>query len=246
MKREPDWETLSEINFLINNRMTEQLCTALSALEKLEDTDNQRTRAEAAVNTALNMQFAWANLIRHKAGDGAGLPGDLRFPLREMMEWIGAALQITDLPQLDDTLIVEGHRETLQEALMLLHSCAHTLGPGARVIVDEHPRGYWFRVRYGVAKDCPQTLSELLGSMQANWRLQSAAFELRSAGDFLEMNHCEMFYTPGERMGELAFFVRAVRPASERKSNGTRKQTRTLLDTYNADETHRVITDSAD
>ena len=246
MSREPDWETLSEINFLINNRMTEQLFIALNALEKLDDQDNQRQRAEGAVNSALNMQVAWANLIRHKAGDGTTLPGETRFPLYEMLDWISTVLQIPGMPELDDTLIVEGNRETLQEALVLLHSCAHTLGPGARVVVDEHQRGYWFRVRYGATQDCPQTLSELLGRMQANWRLQSAAFELCSAGDFLEMNNCEMFYTPGERMGELAFFVKAVRPTTQRKKDDTRTKTRTLLDTYNADETHRVITDSTD
>lgn len=246
MKREPDWETLSEINFLLHNRTTEQLNAALHALENLPESDNQRARTAAAIYSALNMHNAWANLIRYKTGTAPNVPGDSSFKLADLLDWICAILQISDLPHRDDTIILEGNQETLQEALMLMHSCAQTLGPGARVVVDEHPRGFWFRVRYGATSHCPTTLGELLGSLQANWRLQSAAFELRSAGDFLAMNNYEMYYTPGDHLAELAFFVRAARPTAEHKDTDTKKQARALLDTYNADETHRVITDLTD
>lgn len=243
IKREPDWETLSEINFLLNNRLTDQLGVALSALEKLPEADNQRARAQTAVRSVLNMHTAWANLIRQKTGADVALSGDSRFEMRAMLAWIAPVLQIAEWPHLDKDIMLAGDQATIQEALLLLHSCAQTLGPSVRVIVEAHPHGFWFRVRYGTTNHAPATLHELLASLQANWREQSAGFELRSAQDFLALNNSELFYATGEVACELTFFVRVVGPATGQGRASTQKQARTLLDSYNADETHRVITD---
>jgi hypothetical protein len=80
--------------------------------------------------------------------------------------------------------------------------------------------------------------------MQSNWRLQTAAFELASAQDFLEMNEMELFYTLAEGQCELAFFMPFIQQPSHRPSS--RDRVKTLLDSFNDADTYEVITDFGD
>jgi hypothetical protein len=243
MNREPDWEALSEVNFLINNRMAEQLNAALVSIEKLPDVEHHRGRALEMVRSALNMQTAWATLIRHKAGETRSLPASPQFDSQEMVNWLCGILHLSEMPDSDDAVTLLGNRETLQEAVMLLRSCAQTLGPGVRVLVDQQANGLWFRVRYGAVGVPPLSLEELFDSLQTNWRVQSASFELHRAQDFLKMNQCEMIYGVRNNDCELSFFVRALQRPTRRKEPSQQDKTRALLDAYNSDDTHHVITD---
>jgi hypothetical protein len=241
MNREPDWESLSEINFLLYSRMTEQLNTALEALENVRDNSPNRARAEESVSSALAMYTAWANLIRQKAGESPLVSAQQRFGSRELLEWIAATLQMPDLPQSDTNITLKGNRAIIQEALMLLQSCAHTLGPGVRVLVEKHPRGLWFRVCFRSLSDPADSLEELLATLRANWRVQSAAFELRSARDFLQLNGSELYYRVQDRDCELSFFVWSAEQPSGSRS--PRERAETMLNAYNGDDTYQVITD---
>ncbi|MBZ0299483.1 MAG: hypothetical protein K8J31_07085 [Anaerolineae bacterium] len=241
MNREPDWESLSEINFLMYRRMNEQLTTALSALEPAADEDPNQARAGDAVSSALHMYTAWANLIRHKAGETPLTTGKQEFNGRDLLNWIATTLQLSDIPEAEADFMLKGNRAMLQEALALLQSCAHTLGPGVRVLVEKHPRGFWFRVRYHALSDPPPTLDELLANLRANWRVQSAAFELRSARDFLQLNNTELYYSVQDRDCELSFFAWFVQQPTG--SQSPREKARALLDAFNTDDTYQVITD---
>ncbi|MAS32669.1 MAG: hypothetical protein CL610_01605 [Anaerolineaceae bacterium] len=241
MTREPDWETLSEINFLISRRMLEQLTTAANALKQDESESPNQIRASSAVGSALDLYGAWVDLIRHNTGESRLHTHQSKFSGRDMLEWVAATLQLGDLPEPDDD-ILRGNRAIFQEALLLLQSCAHTLGPGVRVRVEKHRHGLWFRVRYARTGEPPATLDELLASLNANWRLQSAAFELRCARDFLSMCTTDLFYTLHESECELAFFAwYAQQPTNQ---PGPKEKAKALLDSYNTDDTYRVITDS--
>jgi hypothetical protein len=238
MMREPDWETLSEINFLMARRMTDQLSGALHLMGQNEHVAHMR--ASGAVQCALDLYGAWADLIRYKAGE-APLNGSTRFDGRELLEWIATTLQIGDLPEPDQDVTLKGNKATLQEALILLQSCAHTLGPGVRVRVESQRRGLWFRVNYANVGQASANLEELLARLRANWRLQSAAFELRCARDFLMMNACELFYAVRDQECEFSFFVWfATQPTGE---PSTKDKAKALLDSYNSDDTYEVITD---
>ena len=239
-----DWNTLSEINFLLYRRMSDHLNAALVALEPAAwpGEEIQPDRAAQSVTEALSMYTAWANLIRHKAGETPLISGEACFDGCDLLRWVTTTLQIADLPELpDEQTILKGNRATLQEALVSLQSCAHVLGPGVRVVVERHMRGLWFRVRYGILGQPPTTLDELLASLQANWRVKMAGFELSSARDFLSMNNTELFYTVRDQRGELAFFVWFAQQPSGELSR--QEQARVLLDSFNADETYQVITD---
>lgn len=240
MIREPDWESLSEINFLMSRRMVDQLNDALAALDQIPSSEDQ-TRATTAVTAALNLHSAWADMIRYKVGQTPLFSGPQQFRAGDLLEWIVEGLQVADFPTSEADLRLRGNRATIQEALLLLQSCAHTLGPGVHVRAEKHRHGLWFRVCYGAVSDAPDTLEELLARLRANWRLQSAAFELRSARDFLVMNGCELHYTIAERECQLAFFLWTVQPANGEPN--AKEKAKTLLDTYNAEDTYRVITD---
>jgi hypothetical protein len=237
----PDWHTLSEINFLMYRRMTDHLEAALNALNQARD-EAQRARAAEAVSAARDMYAAWSNLIRHNAGEAPLLTGNQEFQAGDLLSWMAAALQITQLPECDDEDRLRGNQAMIREALMALHSCAQTLGPGAYMLVERHPRGFWFRVRYGATARIPDSLDGLLAQMQANWREKTAAFELRSARDFLTINGSELFFTHKDRQCELSFFVYFVEQPN-RKLDTRQSQVQTLLNSFNTDDTYRVITD---
>jgi hypothetical protein len=202
------------MNFLLNRRMAEHLNAALAAIsligtESAEQDKFWQERALVEALHALNMHMAWSSLVRHKTGE-TFLPQHMRqFTASEMLSWLANELRLPHNPSIKQDLILIGNRETLQEALLLLRSCAFTLGPNVRLSAQADARGIWFRVTYQVVAPAPPTLDALIEALTGSWRAGSAGFELRRAHDFLTMNGCELVYRVGETHCELAFYVQA-------------------------------------
>lgn len=240
MNREPDWEALDEINFAIHRRMVEHLNAALAAISLINSADPAETtpefwqkRALNEVLTALNTHNAWASLVRHKLGESFLTQHVRQFYAGELLTWVAVQLQIGNISLPKNDLLMSGNRETLQEALLLLYSCASVLGPGVRLMAQIEPGGIWFRVRYSALKPPPASLDALLESLIANWRSQNAAFELKRARDFLAMNQCHLIYRSDAEHGEFAFFVSALTrqaPAEKKQSAASaNSQPRTIF-----------------
>jgi hypothetical protein len=252
MKRDPDWHSLDEINFLINRRMVEHLNAALAAISLINSSDAQDTppefwqkRALNEVLNAINTQNAWSSLVRHNLGESFLRQHIQQFPASELLVWVAAELRLPSfhLPKRD--LILNGNRETLQEALLLLHSCAYTLGPGVRLVAELMKNGIWFRIRYNIIKDPPDTLEQLVEGMHKNWRTQNAAFELKRARDFLAMNDCDLHFSQDKDYVELAFFVPALqkpKPVVEAPLPEPEKQVRQTIFDLVEDRIKTVIT----
>ncbi|MBI5957537.1 MAG: hypothetical protein HY866_02305, partial [Chloroflexi bacterium] len=73
---QPDWVALADIHFLLYNRISDLLNTALSsiALSGMPDASEQppefwRSRASAKIANVLNMYTAWSYLTRYKIGE---------------------------------------------------------------------------------------------------------------------------------------------------------------------------------
>jgi hypothetical protein len=217
MSTEPDWDSLSIINFLLNRRMSEHLNAALAAISLIgtEDADNQppemwQARALDAVLQSLNLHNAWASLIRYKQGETFLAQHMRQFSANEMLHWLASEMQLSHFDPLSVDITLCGNRETLQEALLLIHSCANTLGPGVRLQAETQADGMWFRVRYNMLKSAPPSLDklmEVLDRLSSSWRAQNAFFELKRARDFLAMNDQQLHYNVGQDYCELAFFV---------------------------------------
>ena len=76
MVREPDWESLSELEFLLMRRLTDPLNAALVSisLTKSAPTKDQppgfwQNQAKNQVRSVLNLTKAWQALIRYKVGE---------------------------------------------------------------------------------------------------------------------------------------------------------------------------------
>lgn len=248
MNREPDWESLNNVNFLIHRRMTEHLNAALAAISLIgaEEDDKPpefwQERAMSEVLRSLNLHNAWASLIRHKLGEHFLPQHMLQFKASDLLRWLATELQLSHFENLPDDIILFGNRETLQEALLLLHSCSTTLGPRVRVQAEPKGSGMWFRVRYDAVKNSPPTLDRLFAALEKrpdSWRALSALFELRRARDFLRMNESELHYTLGQGYCEFAFFVNSAGEA-EAATLQSQHMTTTLL-TSGQDITDTVI-----
>ncbi len=235
-----EWTTLAQINFLIHRRLSERLDSALTALEHTQSEQAQE-RAIYAVSAARELYRAWTNLIRFKAGEAPAFAGGQQIDACYFLQWIAAELNMSHIPDCDEREALNGNLESVQEALVALRSCAQTLGPHAHIQVQRHERGFWVRVRYGRSNSSPETLEELMAGLRDNWRLETAAFELHCAYDFLKMNDIELFYSMPDQYCELAFFL----PFTQQRNRGpsAREKAKTLLDSYNAPDTYEVITD---
>jgi len=198
-----EWGTLSQINFLIHRRLSDFLDNAIIALEQ---SPSDQERALSDVSAAQGVYNAWTNLIRYKAGESPAFTGAQHISACELLQWIAAELNISRVPDCDEQESLRGNPETVKEAVIALRSCTQTLGPRPQIQVQRHERGLWLRMRYGRTGNPPTTLEELMASLNDNWRLETAAFELSCAHDFLKMNGIDLFYTLPEGFCELAFF----------------------------------------
>jgi hypothetical protein len=215
--REPDWDALADLQFLLYNRITGALNEAVSSMELSDMPEAQdkppgywKNRATSKVINVLNLFNAWTYLIRHK--QGLPIPERAIRPFRanELLKWVGVQLQLNPIPQLKSNPLLHANQETLQEAIMLLHSAAYTQGSGVRMEVEASKLGAWFKVRFSRIKPLPNTLDELLESFGEHWRAQDTVFELMTARDFVALNNAELVLITTPTHGEFTFFVRAA------------------------------------
>jgi hypothetical protein len=243
---QPNWDSLADINFLMRRRLIEHLNAAIGAVNVIgtpeagaKPDEFWKTHAIRHIMRAQNLYDAWNMLIRYKAGQR--LTHISQFRAGDLLEWLASETHQTYLPRPDHDRVLAGNRETLQEALLLIHSAAYSIGPGVQLLTESKEEGFSFRVRYQDRKRRPMTLETLLEQLGDDWRTESAAYELQRAQDFLEMNDYALTYTRGETYCELGFFVTVV--AAARSSSNAITDTQPIDDTAavanpNDEETH--------
>ncbi len=219
MVKEPDWEALGQLQFLLMRRVTEPLNASLSAIALLHlDSAASRPReywqdrASREVLGVLNLVNAWHALIRFKQGELLPQQHIRPFNAQDLLDWLTTQLELSNPLRIKEDMVLEASKEALQEALLLLYSAAYTLGPNVHLLVKSLTNGIWFRVRYshtgGGAP--PLNLNDLLSGLKGNWRLEDTAFELRLASDFITLSGGRLHFQSTEHFCELAFFVYAV------------------------------------
>ena len=212
---QPDWSSLADINFLIRRRLVEHLNAAIGAVNLIDTPEAGAKPAEfwkahaiRHIMRAQHLYEAWSMLIRYKSGQR--VTNGRQFRAGDLLEWLASETFQTYVPHSDHDRVLAGNRETLQEALLLLHSAAYSLGPHVRLLTEFKDRSFWFRVRFQQSKVKWQTLDELLEQLGDDWRTANAGFELHRAQDFLEMNGCTLSLMLHENVAELAFSVTVV------------------------------------
>lgn len=222
--REPDWEALAELQFLLYNRVADSLNAALSsiALSDMPEAQDRppgfwKDRAITKVANVLNLVVAWSHLIRYKRGEPIPAQSQRIFRANALLTWLSAQLHIAPSLLIEANPLLHGNQETLQEALLMLYSAAQALGTGVRLETEVTRLGTWFHVRFARPATLPSTLDALLASFRDHWRDQSTRFELLVARDFVRMNGAELMLGTAGMQADLMFFVRAagvVRPAT--------------------------------
>lgn len=206
------------MQFLLMSRVTEPLNAALAAislvhLENAADKPREywQERSTGEVLGVLNLVNAWHALIRFKLGELLPEQHIRPFQVQDLLDWVSYQLELTNPLRAEKNLMVEASQESLQEALLMLYSAVYTLGPNVHLVVQNVDNGVWFRVRYArTGKDCPNSLDELLATLDGNWRLEDTAFELRTAADFIALSGSKLHIQGTEQFCEMAFFVYAV------------------------------------
>lgn len=211
------WERLSAVNMTMHRRIVEYLNAAVGAVNLAANSDRAaqmvwRQQAVRQIMRAHNTFTAWSSLIRYKAGESPTLPTDHRlFRFGDLLDWLAVELTQKRVPNDHDELRLRGSRETLQEAMVLLYSCAYGLGPGVKLIIQGTTKGATLGVRYRKHGETPLNLDSLLNRPTENWRLEHLTFELTCVRDFLAMNGCDLTYEVQEKHCLLTFYIPQVR-----------------------------------
>ncbi len=214
--REPDWDSLNEINFQLYNRVADSLNAALSAMAIAEMPDNSGQtpkwwydRAKAKVENVLNLTMSWSWLIQFKTGTNLTEKAIRPFQLQSLLDWLTLHLQIIPPLKTDHNVYLQANQQTLQEAILLLHSVATTQGSGVSVYLDHLQAAVRFRIRFARLRSATpyQSLDAFLSAQGRHWRQQVISFETRTARDFLKMNNIDLDI---DDTGIIAEFVFAV------------------------------------
>ncbi len=215
--RVPDWEALGDVQFILYNRVANQLNEALSAIalsDMPEASDKPpgywKERATMKIQNVLNMFTAWTWLVRYKMGEKIPERAIRPFSTNSLLAWVGAQLQLSPPPVTTLNPLLRANQETLQEALLLLHSVAYTQGSAVRLAFEATTLGTWFRIRFDRYKPLPESLDTLIEGFGEHWRGQDAMFELATARDFVRLNGCDLILNATAEHGEFAFFVQAA------------------------------------
>ncbi len=213
--REPDWAALSDLQFLLYNRIADSLNAALSAIALSDMPEAQdkppgfwKGRATTKVSGVLNLYMAWSYLIRYKMGETIPERAVRPFRVNALLGWLASQLQLSPVPIIESNPLLQANQETIQEALLLLYSAAFTQGANVRLDVEPLQAGVWFRVKFSRRGDLPENLDALLATFKDHWRSQDTAFELLTARDFVRLNGYELVLNSVKNQGELVFFVR--------------------------------------
>jgi hypothetical protein len=215
--RIPDWEALADVQFVLYNRVANQLNEALSgiALSDMPEAGDKppgywKERATNKIQNVLNMFTAWTWLMRYKMGEKIPERAIRPFSTNSLLAWVGAQLQLSPPPVTTLNPLLRANQETLQEALLLLHSVAYTQGSAVRLAFEATTLGTWFRIRFDRYKPLPDSVDALIEGFGEHWRAQDAMFELATARDFIRLNCCELTLNSTADHGEFAFFVQAA------------------------------------
>lgn len=225
MNRDPDWEALNQLNFMLAPRISAPLNEALNALALAEmpelDGDPQlwRDKAKVVIGNLLHLYQAWSALIQFKNGIKMP-PNAIRpFPVQALLDWLTLQLGLIPPARAKRNFYLNGNQSSIQEALLLLYTVSVTQGTEVHLVVDPNVSGSWFRIRFARNKPMPTSVDEMLNSFRSDWRSQDSAFELRLARDFVELNGSQITINWNEKqgLGEFAFFIRqdrAQKPAT--------------------------------
>lgn len=211
------WDRLAAVNLTMHRRIVEYLNAAIGAVNLAANSDPAaqlmwREQSIRQIMRAHNTFTAWSSLIRFKAGEAPTLPADQRvFRFGDLLDWLSVELTQKRAPHIHDDLHLRGSRETLQEAMILLYSCAYGLGPGVKLIAQGSVRGATLGVRYRKHGETPLNLDSLLNRPTENWRLEHLTFELTCVRDFLAMNGCELHYEIEAKHCLLTFTIPTAR-----------------------------------
>lgn len=168
-----------------------------------------RDKAKAAVANVLNLYQAWSMLIQFK--NNVKLPPHAKraFPIQSLLDWLSVQLELVPPAKVKQNIDLFGNQPSIQEALLLLYSASSTQGSGVHLMLDYAEQGAWVRIRFTRPKPLPKTLSELINDFDNHWRSQDAAFELRTAQDFIAMNESEIQvrWHEADKIGEFAVFI---------------------------------------
>ena len=216
MMREPDWESLNDLNFLVYTRLANTLNAALSALE-LADTpglDDQtplwwRKRAHTKLSGTLSTLMAWSWLIQHKNGMQLPQQAIRSFELQNTVDWLSEKLQLDGRGQTSSSLILQGNQETFQEAILLLHSVATSQGAGVKVAWEQKADQVEFTCSFKRRRkrESYANVDALLVSFKGHWRAQLTSFELQIARHLLELNSATLEFDDDGRLGEFRFVL---------------------------------------
>jgi hypothetical protein len=215
--RESDWAALADVQFILYNRIANQLNEALTGIalsDMAEAADKPpgywKERAVDKITNVLNMFTAWTWLIRYKSGEPIPKRAIRPFETNALLAWLGRQLQLNPPPVTKMNPLLHGNQETLQEALLLLYSVAYTQGASVRLAFEATKLGTWFRVRFDRHKQIEANIDAMLASFGDHWRERDTVFELSTARDFVRLNGCALALNATDIGGEFAFFVRAV------------------------------------
>jgi hypothetical protein len=215
--REPDWAALADVQFMLYNRLTNQLNEALSGIALIDMPEAQdkppgywKERATTKIVNVLNLFTAWTWLARFKMGEPIPERAVRPFRTNDLLKWVSAQLQLYPVPVTTSNPLLRGNQETLQEALLLLHSVAYTQGSSVRLAFEATKLGTWLRIRFDRARPLPTSLDDLIASFGDHWRAKDTEFELKMARDFIQLNGCELTLIATASYGEFSFFVRAA------------------------------------
>ncbi|MBN1202068.1 MAG: hypothetical protein JXJ20_09450 [Anaerolineae bacterium] len=213
--RQPDWEALSDLQFLLYNRIADSLNAALSAiaLSDMPEAQNEppgfwKDRAAIKIANVLNLFMAWSYLIRFKLGETVPERAIRPFQVNTLLAWLASQIQLNEPPVIKSNPVLHANQETLQEALLLLYSAAFTQGTGVRLELNSISQGVWFRIQFSRLKPLPVTLDDLIESFGDHWRANSTRFELVTARDFIMLNGSDLLLNSSDKRGEFAFFVK--------------------------------------
>ena len=238
-REQPSWDSLADVNFLVRRRLVEHLNAAIGAVNIIDTpeagskpVDFWKKRAIRHIMQAQNLYEAWNMLARHKSGQTAVYARQFR--AGDLLEWLASETSQSYIPRPDHDRILAGNRETMQEALLLIYSAAHTIGPSVQLITECSDDGFWFRVRYQNHNRQPKTLNGLFDQLEDDWRTGNAAYELCRAQDFLELNNCTLTYLRLTDACELGFFV--VGAGQSHPSAATMRDTEETVATRASDD----------
>ena len=197
MFREPDWEALNDLNFLLHNRLVSPLSGALSALEKTAPTaeaDWWRNRATSQVSNAINLVNAWSWLVQYKAQGQVPERSIQSFPIQSLADWLTMQLQLVPPLIIAKNFLIRANQPALQEALYLLYDVAASQGTTTKLLLDTGANGVLFRIRFTRLRQAKPfgSLEEMEASLGKHWRGNIITFELRMAREFLLMNSSEL------------------------------------------------------